>query len=518
MSVENRILISIPEASEWASGYLNKKVTPSNISYLVQYARIKKADNNGTVCVYIDDLKKYYDNLLKTRAEKWNENESLETSLAFANLREKDTTKHIHRLHPYKGKFIPQLAEYFLDSHTDELKKEVYFKEGDIVLDPFCGSGTTLAQANELGMHAIGVDISHFNSLISNCKVAGVDLNQLESEIKRITNALKIFIYNSGILYFDGELLERLNVFNLKYFPSYEYKVAIKQKLIIEKDFAEWKEREFAAVYRELVEKYNIKLRNENTDSFINKWFLPNVIDELKFAAEMIENIADSEIKDILKLILSRVTRSCRATTHSDLATLIEPVNAPYYCTKHYKICKPVFSIAKWWGTYTKDALARYREFKKLRTDTFQHCLTGDSRVINIAEQTPWLSGRKIDGIFSSPPYVGMIDYHEQHAYAYDLFGFPRHDEKEIGPLSKGQGREAKEAYIKGVADVLLNCKKYMKPNFNIFLVANDKYGLYPVIADRAGLRVENRYNRPVINRTEKDKGAYSETIFHLKG
>jgi hypothetical protein len=30
---------------------------------------------------------------------------------------------------------------------------------------------------------------------------------------------------------------------------------------------------------------------------------------------------------------------------------------------------------------------------------------------------------------------VGMIDYHEQHAYAYDLFGFERRDEYEIVPL-----------------------------------------------------------------------------------
>ncbi|MGE0087128.1 MAG: DNA methyltransferase [Desulfococcaceae bacterium] len=40
----------------------------------------------------------------------------------------------------------------------DDFKKDVYFKPGDIVLDPFCGSGTTLVQANEMGMHAIGID------------------------------------------------------------------------------------------------------------------------------------------------------------------------------------------------------------------------------------------------------------------------------------------------------------------------------------------------------------------------
>lgn len=35
-------LFTIKEASVWASKYLNKKVTTSNISYLIQYGRIKK--------------------------------------------------------------------------------------------------------------------------------------------------------------------------------------------------------------------------------------------------------------------------------------------------------------------------------------------------------------------------------------------------------------------------------------------------------------------------------------------
>jgi len=31
-------------------------------------------------------------------------------------------------------------------------------------------------------------------------------------------------------------------------------------------------------------------------------------------------------------------------------------------------------------------------------------------------------------------------------------------------------------------------------------------------------MQIVNQYKRPVLNRTEKDKGAYSEIIFHLKG
>jgi hypothetical protein len=151
--------------------------------------------------------------------------------------------------------------------------------------------------------------------------------------------------------------------------------------------------------------------------------------------------------------------------------------------------------------------------------------LTGDSRNIDIfselekcnTEFSELLKKNKINGIFSSPPYVGLINYHEQHAYAYDLFGFKRQDELEIGPLFKGRGREARESYIKGITDVLNNSKKYLIEDYDVFLVANDKYNMYPTIAENAGMQIVNQYKRPVLNRTEKDKNAYSEIIFHLK-
>ena len=44
-------LLTIKEASEWAAKHLRKTVTTSNISYLIQYGRIKKIGNNGTTVV-----------------------------------------------------------------------------------------------------------------------------------------------------------------------------------------------------------------------------------------------------------------------------------------------------------------------------------------------------------------------------------------------------------------------------------------------------------------------------------
>ena len=153
-------------------------------------------------------------------------------------------------------------------------------------------------------------------------------------------------------------------------------------------------------------------------------------------------------------ILLSRTIRSCRATTHSDLATLKKPINSTYYCHKHYKICKPLSSILSWWKRYSKDTIKRLNEFDYLRTNSYQICLTGDSRTINLYDVleknksvfSKHLKSKKIDGIFSSPPYVGLIDYHEQHAYAYDLLGYDRKDKLEIGPLFNGKGKEAKES------------------------------------------------------------------------
>src|SRR3989338_3119257 len=181
-------LVSIPEASKWATDYLEKEISPANISYLVQYGKVKKHGENGSTLVNLNDLQKYYESYNGKREISWKKNlgNDLNWTLSFDNLREKYTTKHVHRLHPYKGKFIPQLVEYFIDIHTDYFKTSTYFKASDTILDPFSGSGTTLVQASEMGIHSIGIDISRFNCMITDVKLLDYDFASLENEIKKI--------------------------------------------------------------------------------------------------------------------------------------------------------------------------------------------------------------------------------------------------------------------------------------------------------------------------------------------
>jgi len=524
---DEKNLINLKEASIWASQYLNRDVTVSNISYLLQYGRIKKYVNNGNPLINIEELQRYYDSYDKEKLWKKQLGEDLNWHLSFVEYKESERTKHVHRLHPYKGKFIPQLVEYFLDSHTDEFKQQTYVQKGDIILDPFCGSGTTLVQSNELGMHAIGIDISAFNTMISNAKVESHNIPLIKESIRKISLCLEDFQKSRNNIAFEEHLLSELARFNYKYFPSPGYKRKLIKGEINEIEYAREKELEFLGIYYNLLEKHKIEIKQNEKNSFLDEWFLLPVREEIDFVFNELKKVDNKDIKKILAIILSRTVRSCRATTHADLATLKEPVTTTYYCKKHGKICKPIFSIKGWWQRYTIDTLNRLKEFDNLRTETFQICLSGDSRIIDIYEEikkknpqfAELLLKNKIKAIFSSPPYVGLIDYHEQHAYAYEIFGFDRKDELEIGPLSKGQGKEARDSYIVGIADVLKNCQKYLQKDYDIFLVANDKYNFYPKIAELAEMKIIDQFKRPVLNRVEKDRSnAYSEIIFHLKG
>ena len=66
----------------------------------------------------------------------------LELSWSEADLPERERTKHVHRLHPYLGKFIPQFVETLLERHVPP---------GGRVLDPFAGPGRRLSRRSNRG-------------------------------------------------------------------------------------------------------------------------------------------------------------------------------------------------------------------------------------------------------------------------------------------------------------------------------------------------------------------------------
>jgi DNA modification methylase len=113
----------------------------------------------------------------------------------------------------------------------------------------------------------------------------------------------------------------------------------------------------------------------------------------------------------------------------------------------------------------------------------------------------------------TSPPYPGLIDYHEQHRYAYELFGLGDLREREIGAAERGTSKAALAAYTDGIAAVLGACAEVLKPRGRVVIVVNDRRGLYPEILSRSGLELEQRYQRHVNRRTGRRSGEYFEDV-----
>ncbi len=99
-----------------------------------------------------------------------------------------DTMYLTHSLHPYPAKFPPQLPNVILSK---------FGKKGQTVLDPFCGSGTTLVEARLLGFNAIGVDVNGLSSLLSKVKATPLSDEEIAT-IKDFISLIHTLIFQNA--------------------------------------------------------------------------------------------------------------------------------------------------------------------------------------------------------------------------------------------------------------------------------------------------------------------------------
>ncbi len=149
--------------------------------------------------------------------------------------------------------------------------------------------------------------------------------------------------------------------------------------------------------------------------------------------------------------------------------------------------------------------MRRIREFAAVRTSALVQVVHADSRTVEVPP---------IDGVVTSPPYVGLIDYHAQHAYAYALLGLKDLSDQEIGPASNGSSERARAKYVEDIAQVFQNAMRSMPSGGYLIVVANDKYQLYPLIAQKLGVIQEGVVVRHVNRRTGLRGSEFFESVF----
>ena len=354
----------------------------------------------------------------------------LELSWSERQLPQAERTKHVHALHPYLGKYVPQLVEIFLRR---------YFAPGDRIYDPFVGSGTTLVEANVFGCHAIGCDISAFNCLLSSVKTAKYSLAALELSLKGT-----------------------------------------------------------------LEDARRCRSWTEPSGDWLERWYAPAALEELLTYRGAISRL-DSPARQVAEVILSRAARSARLTSHFDLDFPKAPIHGAYYCHKHKRTCRPVGEAAKFLRRYTLDTHRRLRAFAQVRKSRDVTVIHGDARTIDLPA--------KATGIITSPPYPGLIDYHEQHRYAYELLGLEDRSTFEIGAAAGGLSRNALSDYVQNMSAVLRNSACQLTAGAPIIVVVHDSKGLYPEILERSDLELEERITRHVNRRTGRRAGEFFEDV-----
>jgi len=100
------------------------------------------------------------------------------SSLKKVDLKRQGTRYSTHGLHEYKGKYNPQIVHGVLDILGVPLNAKV--------LDPFCGSGTTMVECAHYDMQSVGTDINPMAVFLSNTKV-----NSLKLEVQHIRTLVK---------------------------------------------------------------------------------------------------------------------------------------------------------------------------------------------------------------------------------------------------------------------------------------------------------------------------------------
>lgn len=186
-----------------------------------------------------------------------------------------------HGIHPYHAKYIPEIPHDYIIK---------YSSKGELVFDPFCGSGTTLLEAMLAERKSIGTDLSLIAYKISKAKTTFIDVDKLELFYKKIMDNLNTQInfepikFENKNMWFSENTLETLD----KVFFLISEIEDIKYRNI------------FEVIFSSILKTVSNKRKTWN-----NGYIADNVLPDIEYngnALQVFKNKVKKTIKDFKKL------------------------------------------------------------------------------------------------------------------------------------------------------------------------------------------------------------------------
>jgi len=281
------------------------------------------------------------------------------------SLSRQSTRYSAHGLHEYRGKFHPHMVRAV--GNLFSLPEDAW------ILDPFCGSGTTLLEAAHAGWNALGVDCNPLGILVSRTKLAAVrvPISALMEETHDLIAALSRI--SQGI----------------------DFEVALTR-----------------AARKQLAEE-PLRSALPNRD-YLESWFTTSVLAQLECIQAHIERMSHAEARDIARVVLSDCLREVSLQDPADLR--IRRRKDP---EENYPAIPTFLTTLR----ARVEAVARARELLPGPRGV-QDAILGDSR--GSVPTAGARRGRGFDGIITSPPYATALPYIDTQRLSLAFLGLVR--------------------------------------------------------------------------------------------
>jgi len=352
-----------------------------------------------------------------------------------------DTTYLTHNFHPFAGKFIPQIPRLLI---------EKYSSPSETILDPFCGSGTSLVEAKLLNRNSIGVDINEiaaFMSRVKSTKIRDTELDLAKPLVQKAREAVVGFYARWG----RGRNLD-----------SFSDESAA-----------------FASSRYVLPEFFNR-----------DHWFRPEMLHELAIIrSTILEEPCSAAMRDFLLLAFSSIIVACSNQDGETRYTAVKKDLRPHFAVNLFE--KKLY-----------DMVERMRVFNREASDADVTVYCYDTR--NLSHLLPPSS---VDFVVTSPPYPNTYDYYLYHKMRMFWLGLDWEKAKfnEIGSrLRHSSQREDISSYLRDMTQCFDEISRVLKPGRRFAIVIGDSIiagrrvagdDLVRLIAKETNFAVESSFN-----------------------